>query len=143
MTCHTWHHLFVRSHMSVWFQLNYGEKMKEVDEGKSWGSHGGFEDNSLSVWIKTDNQNKRIVAVMKSMITIMKYEQATSFLPNLVFLVMQFSAFRNRYLPLLCKGTFVFMQNNLFFNTCFSVPFVPTSLVLLVSLGNFICCFFY
>ena len=52
------------------------------------------------------------------------------------------------YLLLFCKGTFVIVQNNLFFGMCFSVPFLPRSLVsarfsrkfylLFLPLGNII-----
>ena len=69
-----------------------------------WGSHRGFEDSSLSVWT------------------------GYKFLQNLLFFVMHFYAFRH-WLLTFCKGTFALVQNNLFFGMCFSVPFLPRSLV--------------
>ena len=54
----------------------------------------GFGDSSLTVWAKFDKQNKRISAVIKTMISTIKYNQVKFFLQNFLVYVIWFSVLR-------------------------------------------------
>ena len=54
----------------------------------------GFGDSSLTVWAKFDKQNKRISAVIKTMISTIKYNQVKFFQQNLLVYVIWFSVLR-------------------------------------------------
>ena len=44
---------------------------------------GGFDDGSLSVYIEIVQQNKNISSFIKIMISVIKYNQVTTFLQNI------------------------------------------------------------
>lgn len=50
---------------------------------------------SLSVWAKIDKQNENICAVMKKIISTIRYNQGTNFLQFLFFFVIWFSGSRS------------------------------------------------
>ena len=102
-------------------------------------------DHGNSRWMLRANLEK-VAEFLK--IAHWQSTKATSFLQNLFFFVMHFYAFRNWLLTLVLQRNYCPCAKEPFLGMCFSVPFVPRSLVsasfsrkfylLILPLGNIV-----
>ena len=82
------------SQPNISYNMNHGNKSRQMLLGISWRSLWGCEDTSLSVETKIGKQNKRISPVMKVMLPTINYNHSTNLSQNFLIFVIQCSALR-------------------------------------------------